>query len=92
MRVGRFGRLMSHDGACIISVLYSLDANGNRGRLRPLDPDALFPSWLDQGSTLKLHGGDSFPIDIAVTVIKLPRDGWKDDDHFAEFIVRQVSH
>ena len=51
----------------------------------------VFPSWLDPESRLKLHGYDGLPLDICVTAVKLPRDDRKDDDHFAEFVVRDVT-
>ena len=92
MRVGLSGRLLSADGAHTVTVLYSLDGHGNRGRLRPQDPEALFPPWLNQGTQPKLYGYDGAPIDIAITLVKLPRKGWINDDHFAEFVVRQVTH
>ena len=92
MRVGLSGRLMSANGAHIIGVLYSLDGHASRGRLRPLDPKALFPSWLATDTHAKLSAYDGSVIDIAITLVKLPREGWKDDDHFAEFVVRQVAH
>ena len=92
MRVGLSGRLLSADGAHTITVMYSLDGHGNRGRLRPQDPEALFPSWLNQGTQPKLYGYDSSPMDITITLVKLPRKGWINDDHFAEFVLRQVTH
>ena len=92
MRVGLTGRLMSGDGAHIITVLYALDGHASRGRLRPLDPTALFPSWLAADTHAKLSAHDGSVIDVAITLVKLPREGWKNDDHFAEFVVRQVAH
>jgi hypothetical protein len=92
MRVGLFGRLLSADGAHTIAVLYSLDGHGSRGRLRPQDPTTLFPDWLDQDSQPKLSAHDGAVMNITITLVKFPRDGWKDDDHFAEFVVRQVTH
>ena len=92
MRVGLSGRLMSADATHTVAVLYSLDGYGSRGRLRPQDPTALFPSWIEQESRLKLYAHDSVPLDIVITLIKVPRPGWQDDDHFAEFVVRQVTH
>lgn len=91
MRVGLRGLLMSGDGAHTVTVLYSLDGHRARGRMRPLDPSNLFPRWLDPESRLKLHGYDGLPLDICVTAVKLPRPDRKDDDHFAEFVVRQVT-
>ena len=90
MRVGMRGLLMSADGTHTVSVLYSLDGHRARGRMRPLDPRNLFPSWLDPESRLKLHGHDGLPLDISVTAVKLPRQDRKDDDHFAEFVVREI--
>lgn len=92
MRVGLSGRLLSADGADTVSVLYSLDGHGSRGRLRPLDPEALFASWLDRGAQPKLYGYDGSPMDITITLVKRAREGWTNDDHFAEFVVRQVTH
>lgn len=92
MRVGLLGRLFYQDGEHTIAALYSLDGHGSRGRLRPRDPAALFPSWLDHGTHLKLYGNDGIPMDITITLVKLPRAGWKNDDHFAEFVVRHVTH
>lgn len=92
MRVGLLGRLLYPVGDHSIAALYSLDGHGARGRLRPQDPMALFPPWLEQGSHLRLYGYDRTPMDITITLVKLPREGWKNDDHFAEFIVRQVTH
>lgn len=91
MRVGMRGLLMSADGMHTVSVLYSLDGHRARGRMRPLDPSNLFPSWLDPESRLKLHGHDGLPLDISVTAVKLPRQDRKDDDHFAEFVVREIT-
>ena len=86
------GSLYLTDGGEEIKAFNSLDGHGSRGRLRPLDPEALFPSWLDQGTQPKLSGFDGSPMDITITLVKRPRKGWTNDDHFAEFIVRQVTH
>jgi hypothetical protein len=91
MRVGLRGLLMSADRAHTVSVLYSLDGHRGRGRLRPLDPGNPFPSWLVPDRRLKLHGYDGLPLDISVTAVKLPRHDRKDDDHFAEFVVRAMT-
>ena len=91
MRVGLRGLLMSADGAHTVTVLYSLDGHRARGRMRPLDPGNVFPAWLVPDSPMKLHGYDGLPLDISVTVVKLPRQDRKDDDHFAEFAVGQAS-
>jgi hypothetical protein len=91
MRVGLRGLLMSADGAHTVAVLYSLDGHRARGRMRPLDPGNVFPSWLVPDSPLKLHGYDGSPLDITVTVVHLPRQDRKDDDHFAEFVVSHVT-
>jgi hypothetical protein len=92
MRVGLLGRLLYPEGDHSIAALYSLDGHASRGRLRPQDPTAVFPSWLAEGSHLRLYGYDRTPFDITITLVKLPREGWKNDDHFAEFVVRQVTH
>ena len=92
MRVGLSGRLLSEDEGHTVIVLYSVDDHGSCGRLRPLDPEALFPSWLQHGTHPKLYGYDGSLIDITITLVKLPREGWINDDHFAEFVVRQVTH
>ncbi|HUQ86578.1 MAG TPA: hypothetical protein VM096_03405, partial [Vicinamibacterales bacterium] len=86
------GRLMSANGAHIIAVQYSLDGNGDRGRLRPIDPQAHFPPWLVANTQAKLSAHDGAVVDVAITLVKLPREGWKDDDHFVEFVVRQIRH
>ena len=91
MRVGLRGLLVSADGMHTVAVLYSLDGHRSRGRMRPLDPSSRFPSWLNPDGRLKLHGYDGFPVDISVTVVKIPLQDWKDDDHFAEFVVRPVT-
>jgi len=91
MRVGLRGLLMSADATHTATVLYSLDGHRARGRMRPLDPSNPFPSWLDPDSRLTLHGYDGLPLDICVTGVKLPREDRKDDDHFAEFVVRPVT-
>jgi hypothetical protein len=91
MRVGLRGLLRSADGSQTVTVLYSLDGHRARGRMRPLDPSNLFPSWVDAESRVTLHGYDGLPLDIRVTAVKLPRDDRKGDDHFAEFVVREVA-
>ena len=91
MRVGLRGLLKSADGSHTVTVLYSLDGHRARGRMRPLDPSNVFPAWLAPESRLKLHGYDGLPLDVCVTAVKLPRDDRKDDDHFAEFVVGQVT-
>ena len=90
MRVGLRGLLRSADGSQTVTVLYSLDGHRARGRLRPLDPSNLFPSWLEAESRVTLHGYDGLPLDICITSVKLPRDDRK-GDHFAEFVVREVA-
>ena len=90
MRVGLRGLLMSADEAHTVSVLYSLDGHRARGRMRPLNPSNRFPSWLDPESRLTLRGYDGLPLDIRVTVVKIPLEDSTNDDHFAEFLVRPV--
>jgi hypothetical protein len=90
MRVGLRGLLMSVDETHTVSVLYSLDGLRARGRMRPLNPSRRFPSWMDPESRLTLRGYDGLPLDIRVTVVKIPLVESKNDDHFAEFVVRQV--
>ena len=92
MRIGLFGRLMSADGKAHIAVLYSLDGHASCGRLRPQKFNDPFPEWLTVGTQLKLSQQYGMPMDISITQLKLPRPGWKNDDHFAEFVVRQVTH
>lgn len=89
MRVGLCGLLRSADRLHTVTVLYSLDARGLTGRLRLADPATPFPEWLSADSRLKLSGYDGAPLYIRITAVKLPRVGGKDDDHFAEFVVRQ---
>lgn len=89
MRVGLCGLLRSADRMHTVTVLYSLDARGLTGRLRLVDPATLFPDWLSADSRLKLSGYDGAPLYIRITAVQLPREGEKDDDHFAEFLVRQ---
>ncbi len=89
MRVGLRG-LLSGDGALPVSVLYSLDADRARGRLRPLDPGNLFPSWLALNKRLKLSGDDGVTLVIRITAVQIPPAGRKDDEYFAGFIVRQA--
>ena len=50
MRVGLRGLLRSGDRAHTIAVLYSLDADGLTGRLRPMDPNSAWPPWLAEAS------------------------------------------
>ena len=90
MRIGLCGLLTSPGGTHTVAVLYSLDADRVTGRLRLLDPNHLFPPWLGPDSLLRLSGYDGVPLHISVTVVKLPGDVRKDDDHFAEFVVRRV--
>ena len=92
MRSGLTGRLIATGGKDHVAVMYSLDGQATRGRLRPIDPDTRFPRWVEQGAYGKLYAYDSVPIDIEITLVKHPREGWKNDDHFAEFIVRLVRH
>ena len=92
MRVGLCGLLKSADGAHTVAVLYSLAADRAAGRLRLLDPSHLFPSWVAEGTPLKLSGYDGVPLRIRITTIKLPREGRRGDDYFAEFAVRQTAH
>ena len=91
MRVGLRGLLVSADGTHTVAVLYSLDGHQSRGRMRPLDPSSQFPSWLHPDDRLKLQGYDGLPLDIRVTAVKIPLQDWKDDDHFAEFVVRPLT-
>jgi hypothetical protein len=92
MRSGLTGSLMSADGKTMMPVLYSLDGHASRGRLRPVDPDACFPDWVDQGAHLKLYAYDSVLMPIAIVLVKARRADRKNDDHFAEFVVRAVTH
>ena len=92
MRAGLCGLLKSPGSAHTVAVLYSLTADRTAGRLRLLDPDHRFPAWVTGDSRLKLSGYDGVPLRICITMVKLPRDGWKDDDHFAEFVVRPIAH
>ena len=91
MRSGLIGRMLSTAGD-VIAVQYSLDRERSVGRLRPLDPEATFPKWIHQGMHAKLVGSDNQVIDVAILLIKERRAGWKDDDYFAEFVVRVVTH
>jgi hypothetical protein len=90
MRIGLCGLLTSTDGTHTVAVLYSLDADRATGRLRLLDPGHPFPPWLGPDTGLRLSGYDGVPLHISVTAVKLPRDVPKDDDHFAEFVVRRI--
>jgi len=91
MRVGLCGLLRSTDRTHTVTVLYSLDARRVTGRLRLLDPSSVCPLWLVPGSRLWLSGYDGLPLRIRITVVKLRREGCKDDEHFAEFVVPQVT-
>ena len=91
MRVGLRGLLRSSDGMHTITVLYSLDGHRARGRMRPLDPGNPFPAWLEPECGLQMHGYDGLPLDICITAVRRPRRDRKDDDHFAEFVVRPAT-
>lgn len=91
MRVGLCGLLKSTDRTHIVTVLYSLDPHRVTGRLRLIDPSSACPLWLVPGSRLWLSGYDGVPLRIRITVVKLPRDGCNDDEHFAEFVVPHVT-
>lgn len=91
MRAGLCGLLRSTDRAHTVSVLYSHDARRIAGRLRPLDPGCAFPRWLVAGSRLWLTGYDGVPLRIRITMVKLPREGCKDDERFAEYVMPQVT-
>jgi hypothetical protein len=92
MRVGLCGLLMPADETDPVTVLYSLDADRMAGRLRLLHPNHVFPPWLSTESRLKLSGYDGVAFEICITAVKLPPEGSKDDDHFAEFVVRPIAH
>lgn len=91
MRVGLCGLLRSTDGTHTVTVLYSPDAHRVNGRLRLLDPSSVFPPWLVPGSRLWLSGYDGVALRIRITVVKLRRHGCKDDEHFAEYVMPQVT-
>ena len=91
MRVGLCGLLRSTDRTQTVTVLYSLDSHRVTGRLRLMDPSGLCPLWLVPGSRLWLSGDDGLPVRIRITVVKPRREGCKDDEHFAEFVVPQVT-
>ena len=91
MRVGLRGLLTSTDRTQTVTVLYSLNAHRVAGRLRLMDPSSVSPPWLVAGSRLWLSGYDGLRLRIRITVVKLRGEGCKDDDHFAEFVVPQIT-
>lgn len=91
MRVGLCGLLRSTDRTHTVTVLYSLDARRINGRLRVLDPSSAFPRWLVPGSRLWLSGYDGVPLRIRITVVKPRREDCNDDEHFAEYVMPQVT-
>lgn len=91
MRVGLCGLLRSTDRTHTVTVLYSLNAHRVTGRLRLLDPSSVFPRWLVPDSRLWLSGYDGVESRIRITVVKLRRDGCKDDEHFAEYVMPHVT-
>ena len=92
MRVGSCGLLRSTDRTHTVAVLYSLNSDRIAGRLRLVDPSGATPPWLAQGSRLWLFDYDGLPLRIRITTVKPPRDGYKDAEQFAEFVVHQVTH
>ena len=91
MRVGLCGLLRSTDRTHTVTVLYSHDARRIAGRLRLLDLSSVAPRWLVAGSRLWLTGYDGVQLRIRITMVKLRREGRKDDEHFAEYLMPQVT-
>ena len=89
MRVGLRGLLRSGDRAHTIAVLYSLDADGLTGRLRPMDPNSAWPPWLAEASRVWLSGDDEPPLRARISLVKAPAATGNDDDYFAEFQVHK---
>lgn len=89
MRAGLCGLLRPVDRTQTVAVLYSLDARQAAGRLRPLDPRAVFPGWLVPGSRLWLTDYDGAPRRIRVTAVRAARDGPRDGEQFAEYVLAQ---
>ena len=90
MRLGFRGALISADRAHNVPVLYSLHAQRGTGRLRPVDPAGVFPAWVAPGTRVWLQGDDGLARRVRITKVKCRREGWRDDDHFAEYVTAQV--
>jgi uncharacterized protein YbaR (Trm112 family) len=91
MRAGQCGLLRSTDRTSTVIVLYSFDERRVHGRLRLLDPRAVFPAWLARGSRLWLAGDDGQTARIRITGVHLPRDGQAGDEYFAEYVTHQAA-
>ena len=91
MRAGLCCLLRSTDRMHTVTVLHSLDAHRVARRLRLLAPSSACPPWLVPGSRLWLSGDDGVPLRIRITVVKPRRERCNDDEHFAEFVLPQVT-